>query len=228
MSCWATRHADGDKRQAGRRERDEQVPQRGQQHGGDRHRPDPPATGRPRRHDGPDERRRAADPRDDAHERRADAELVDREEEPRRAEDPPQHRHEHLGARECPKHRVVAHQPKSLADLVEHGLAILARRRRRLHVPDRQQQHRRDQVRDRVDDDGDRPGEELDEDAADAEARELGHGTARRERAVRLEQALPLDDRRQVGVVRGVEERREHGRERGDDAGAATAPASRA
>ena len=29
-------------------------------------------------------------------------------------------------------------------------------------------------------------------------------------------EALPLDDRRQVRVVRGVEERREHGRERGD------------
>ena len=74
---------------------------------------------------------------------------------------------------------------------------------------DRAEQQRRGEERDGVDGDGDRRGQDLDEEAADAEGHELGGGAARRQRAVRLDQPLALDDRRQVGVVGGVEERRQ-------------------
>ena len=73
--------------------------------------------------------------------------------------------------------------------------------------PDAEQQDRRDDERDGVDEDRDRPGEELDEDAADPEADELGRRPARRQRAVGLDELVALDDRRQVGVVGRVEER---------------------
>ena len=74
------------------------------------------------------------------------------------------------------------------------------------------QQHRRHDVAHRVDGDRDRGGQELDQEAADPEGGELGGRAARRECPVGIDQLLPLDDRRQVGVVGGVEER---GQDRG-------------
>ena len=57
---------------------------------------------------------------------------------------------------------------------------------------------------------------------------ELGDGAARRERAVRLDQPLALDDRRQVGAIGRVEERRQDGGQRGDHdrAGTSVSPPS--
>ena len=75
------------------------------------------------------------------------------------------------------------------------------------------EQDRRDEVADGVDGDGDRRGQDLDQEAADAEGRELGSGAARRQGGVRVDELLPLDDRRQVGVVGRVEER---GEDRGE------------
>ena len=137
-------------------------------------------------------------------------ELVEREQEPGRPEDAPQHRHQHLGADERAQHGVAAHEPQPVADLVEHRLSLGAWRWRRLGPPDGQQQNGRDQVGDRVDDDRDRAGQQLDEETADTEPGELGDRAARRQRAVRLDQTLALDDGRQIGVVRRVEERGQH------------------
>ena len=79
--------------------------------------------------------------------------------------------------------------------------------------PDREQQDGGDQVRDGVDRDRDRAGQELDEEAADPEAGELGDGPGRGQGAVGLDEPLALDDGRQVGVVGRVEERGQHCRQ---------------
>ena len=82
----------------------------------------------------------------------------------------------------------------------------------RLLTPDAPEQHGRREERDGVDGDGDRRGQDLDEEAADAEGQELRRRSARGEGAVGIDELVALDDRRQVGVVGGVEERREEGR----------------
>ena len=72
-------------------------------------------------------------------------------------------------------------------------------------------------IGDRVDRDGDRGGQELDQETADAEGHELGDRAAGRQRAVGVDQPLAFDDRRQVGVVRRVEERGQDRRQPGHD-----------
>ena len=92
-------------------------------------------------------------------------------------------------------------------DLGQDRLAVLGLRRwRLLHGPDRPEQQRGRQVGERVDRDRDRGRQQLDEEAADAEGHELRRRAARREGAVRVDQAVPGHDRRQIGVVGGVEE----------------------
>ena len=73
---------------------------------------------------------------------------------------------------------------------------------------------RRGDVAHRVDGDRDRRGQELDEEAADPEGGELRGRAAGGEGRVGVDQSLALDDRRQVGVVGGVEERRQDRRQR--------------
>ena len=101
-------------------------------------------------------------------------------------------------------------------DLGQDGFAVLGFGRRRLGLADRPEQDRRHEVGHRVDGDGDRRREDLDEEPADPEGHELGGGSARGEGAVRVDQALALDDRRQVGVVGGIEERRQDRGQPGD------------
>ena len=76
---------------------------------------------------------------------------------------------------------------------------------------------RRDDEADRVERDRDRGGQDLDEEAADAERGELGHRPGGRQGAVRRDKLLARDDRRQVGVVGDVEERGQDRRQGGDD-----------
>ena len=78
----------------------------------------------------------AADPGDDADRRRAQAQLLEREQEPDRAEDAPQRGEQHLGEREGAQERVVPDESEAVADLVEDRLAILGEGRRRLLVAD--------------------------------------------------------------------------------------------
>ena len=110
----------------------------------------------------------------------------------------------------------LADHPQTVADLVEDRLAFGVGRWRRFGRADRQQEDGGDQVGDRVDDDRDRAGQELDEEARDAEPGELRNRAAGGQGAVRLDQPLSLHDRREVRVVGGVEERRQHGGETRD------------
>ena len=63
---------------------------------------------------------------------------------------------------------------------------------------------------------GDRPAEHLHEPAGDAEAGELRHARGRRELAVALDQLVARDERRQVRLVRHVEEDRQRCRAQRD------------
>ena len=108
-------------------------------------------------------------------------------------------------------------EAEPLADLGQDRLAVLGLGRRRLLVADRAEKQGRREVGHRVDRDGDRRGQDLDEEAADPEGHELGGGPARGEGAVRVDEALALDDRRQVGVVGGIEEGRQDRRQSGHD-----------
>ena len=138
--------ADRDERQPGRRQRDERVADRGEQHRADGDRADAPAPGRAGRDHRPDERRGATDPGHDAEHGRAQPEVVEDEQEPGRAEDAPQAGQRHLGADERAQDRVVTDEPEPDPDLGQDRLAILRLRWRRLHRPDRPEQHRRRQV----------------------------------------------------------------------------------
>src|SRR4051794_4307714 len=91
------------------------------------------------------------------------------------------------------------------------------RGRWRLRAPDRQEQHGRDDIGHGIDEDRDGPRQRLDEETADPESDELRDGAAGGQGAVRLDESVLLDDRRQVGVVRCVEERREDGGQDRDD-----------
>ncbi len=197
---------DRDERQARRRERHEGVADGRQHHGADRDRADPPAHRGTGGDDRADERRRATDPRDHAEHGRTELEVVEDEQEPGRPEDPPQRSEGHPGAHEGSKDRVVTDEAETDPDLGQDGFAVLGLRWRSLRFADRAQQHGRDEVRDGIDGDGDRRRQELDEEAADPERHELGCGSAGRQGTVRLDQAVAVDDRREVGVVGRVEE----------------------
>ena len=99
----------------------------------------------------------------------------------------------------------------------EDRLAVLGRWRRRLLAPDGTEQHRRNEEAERIEQDRDRCGQELDEEAADPERHELGRRPARGQRGIGVDQAIALDDRRQVGVVGRVEEGRQDRRQAGHD-----------
>ena len=94
---------------------------------------------------------------------------------------------------------------------------------------DRPEQHRRDEERDRVDARS-RSGavSTWTRKPLIPNARNSGGRPARRQRRVRLDQPLALDDRRQVGVVGRVEERRQDGGQPGDEQRAASTSARRA
>ena len=138
-----------------------------------------------------------------------ESELINGEQDPDSPEDAPQRRHGHLGKRECPDDRVARDDRQTLAYLAEDRLAVRFGRWRRFPPPDRTEQQGRDDERDGVDEDRDRGAQQLDEEAADPESRELGGRARCRERAVRAHELVAPDDRREVCVVGGVEERAE-------------------
>ena len=151
----------------------------------------------------------AAQAGDDPQGRRSKVELIEREEDVRRAEDAPQGGQGHLGAGEGAQDRVAHHETQPGPDLpVDRGSGG-PRWRRRLDLPDAADEDRRDKERDGIEGHGEGRRQDLDQDAADAEGRELGGRSGRRQRAVRLDQPLAFDDRRQVGVVGRVEEARQ-------------------
>ena len=198
--------ANGDERQSGRRERDERVADRRQEHRPDRDRTDAPASGGTCGDDRADERREATDAGDDPEGRRTQAQFVEDEQEPGRPEDAPQRRERHLGTGESAQDRVMKNQPQAFTDLVEDRLAVRLGRWRLFLLVDRAEQERRAQERQRIEGDRDRCGQELDQEAADSEGHELSCGAARGERCIRVDQVFTLDDRRQVGVVGRIEE----------------------
>ena len=87
----------------------------------------------------------------------------------------------------------------------------------RLLPPDRRQEERRDDERDGVDSDGDRRRQDLDQKAADSEARELGDRSARGEGAVRDDEPALRDDVGRYATLGDVEEGREDRSQEGDE-----------
>ena len=116
----------------------------------------------------------------------------------------------HLRAGEAAQDRVVDDEPEAVADLVEHRLAVRGRRRRRLGSPDRPEQDGRDHERDGVDERSRSVRSAAGRGTRDAERRRTRPPEPLAARALLAStSSLALDDRRQVGVVGGVEERRQ-------------------
>ena len=88
---------------------------------------------------------------------------------------------------------------------------------RDLAFSDREQEAAGDEEARRVDQDRVGRGDELDQAAREARARELRARARHLELRVALHQALPLNERRQVRLVRDVEEDREDSGQEADD-----------
>ena len=153
--------------------------------------------------------------------RRQRAEVADRERDPDRARGQveladgvdEQDREDDL-AEEVRERRHHHHRPliripedvaEALTELVPERPALGARRRLLL-LADPEQQHGRDRVADRVDEHGDRGGEQCDEAAGHARAGDVRGRTADLELGVRLDDVLSADERGDVGLVGDVEE----------------------
>ena len=116
----------------------------------------------------------------------------------------------HLGADERPQDRIPPNDPYPVADLVEDRHPVGGRGRLGLLPPDRAEEDRRDEERDGVDRDRDRAPTGAGPGSRRYRRRRIRRPSPmRRQRAVGLDQLFALDDRRQVGVVGGVEERRQ-------------------
>ncbi len=164
---------------------------------------------------GAGQRAQAADRGDQADGPGREADLG-REDDVHGAEDAPEPGDRGVGQGERPQDRVAQAQPQPVADLVEDAGPGRASRGFRLVPADAADEDRRDEERQRVQRDGDRRGQELDQPAADPEADELGGGAAAGQGRVRLHEPLTTDDRRQERPIGGVEERREDRGPEGD------------
>ena len=167
ISCCPSRHAIATSGSAGRGERDEQVADGREQHRGDDDVADAEPCRRPRRDERPEERRRtrraaAITPIDG----RVQPQLLERRtgtRSPRRCPTSRRGPSARRRARGGPgRGRRAAGPPRISAST---GSRSAARRRRRLRAPDRAQQDGRHDERQRVDEDRDGRGQELDQEA---------------------------------------------------------------
>jgi len=116
---------------------------------------------------------------------------------------------------EDPQERVGEHRPQSLADVRRDAGPLTRCGGRRLGDSYGQEEQRRRDVRDGVDENRERRADQLDEHAAGARAHDLRDRCRHLELAIALDQSIAVDQRRQIGEVGHVEQHGQRaGRER--------------
>ena len=143
---------------------------------------------------------------DQTHSAGVQVEHTHREHEQDRAD----HAREEIVAGDVDHHRPHERMPRDVAQpLAELGAHRLSRRRRgvgkRLLAADRRHEERRHDEADRVGEDRVRRSQRCDEHARKARAGNLSRGAAGLELRVPVRELVPLDERRQIGLVGDVE-----------------------
>ena len=155
-------------------------------------------------------------PNDDPDDGGRHVELAHGVDEEDRAADRAEPVRERYRQRDRPPVAVAEQVAKALHQLLAHA-SLLGTLGRRLAAADREDKASRDEEADRVDEDRERRGDRGDEHARDPRPGERGRGAAHLELRVAVHELLAGDERRQVRLVRDVEEHRQRADDEADD-----------